>query len=204
VQELGAQGVIVSTHDERVHDGPADGGGKHDGGNLRFGSSVGAHEETVEAIQHTYGPLVLREQPPDDGVIQDGADLAASLDGEIDYADYCCFASPKRGWFGFCGVEHGLEPVELCVGDGANDLFLGVVLMIDSSLRHADLISDHLKRRPPDAVLGKQALGRRDDASLGGAGRRRRWWASRVGLSGAHGCQNSSPLVNPQPISYRR
>src|SRR5262249_56266116 len=100
-------------------------------------------------------------------------------------------------------VEHSFEPIEFCVGDGANDLFLGVVLMIDSCLGNADLISDHLKGGPPDAVLGKQALGRRDDASLGGTGRRRRWWASRVGLSGPHGRQVSPPLVTPQPISYR-
>ena len=67
------------------------------------------------------------------------------------------------------GCGHGrLQTREHDLGDGQDDLVLGVVLVVDGRLRHAERVRDHLQRGPADAVLGKEAECGVDDAGLGG------------------------------------
>jgi hypothetical protein len=43
------------------------------------------------------------------------------------------------------------------VSNGQDDLVLGVVLVVDGRLGHAERVRDHLQRGAADAVLGEQA-----------------------------------------------
>ena len=77
-------------------------------------------------------------------------------------------ARSRAGPLGFRGGHGRLETREHDLGDGEDDLVLGVVLVVDGRLRHADRVRDHLQRGPADAVLGEQDERGFDDAGLRG------------------------------------
>ena len=82
---------------------------------------------------------------------------------------------PRR--LGLSGFDDRLQPRQLVLGGGQDDLFLGLVLVVHGRLGHTDLVGDHLQRGPPDTVLGEQVDGCGDDASLRRAGRERHRFA---------------------------
>ena len=141
----------------------------------------------AKAVHDVTERLVLGEEPDDHGIAQDAAHRVPAVDGEVDDAgDERVAGAPPRG-LGLRGSDHRLQPRQLGFGGGQDDLVLGVVLVVHRGLRHADLVGDHLQRRPADAVLGEQLDRRGDDAGLGGGGRRD--WLTLIGagdLRAAH------------------
>ena len=63
-------------------------------------------------------------------------------------------------------VERDLQLHELDLDRGDDDLVLGLELVVDRRLRHADGVGDHLERRAVDPVLGEQAERGGDDPGL--------------------------------------
>ena len=96
-------------------------------------------------------------------------------------------ARSRAGSLGFRGGHGRLQTREHDLGDGEDDLVLGVVLVVDGGLRDADRVRDHLQRGPADAVLGEQGERGVDDAGLGG------------GVAGGFQRVGLHPLKNAMP-----
>ena len=69
--------------------------------------------------------------------------------------------------FGDQGQQFDSYTLQDHLGDREDDPVLGVVLVVDGRLRHADRVRDHLERGPADAVLGEQLERGPDDPALG-------------------------------------
>ena len=115
--------------------------------------------------------FVLREQTNDDGIVLDRAHHPAARDREVDHLREHQVACTRPGLLGISGVESGFQLRQLDFDRGEHDLVLGLELVVDRGLRHADGVGDHLERRPVDTVLGEQAEGGIDDADLRGCAR---------------------------------
>jgi len=134
----------------------------------RLGTGVVSDEELPEAMHDVAVLLVVGEEPDDHGIAEDGAHGAAAVDGEVDDADQERVARPRPRGLALGGTDHGIEPSELRLGGGEDDLVLGVELVVDGGLGHADLVGDHLQRGATDAVASEQVQRRRDHARLRG------------------------------------
>jgi hypothetical protein len=155
---------------QRVHHGAANGGGEHRRRHPGLRRGVLADQTPVEPVHHPPEMLVGGEDAVQDGIAGQGALHAAALEGQVDHAGEQRRARLLRAGLGR-GVEHGFHPRELVVGDGDDDLVLGLELMVDGGLGYADGVRDHLQRRAADAVLGEQPGRGADDARLGRADR---------------------------------
>jgi hypothetical protein len=111
---------------------------------------------------------VFVEEAQHDRIALEDARHAAALDGEVDHPADQHLARPRGGSLGLRGVHGRLQTCQHDLGDGEDDLVLGVVLVVDGRLRHADRVRDHLQGRPADAVLGEEDERGVDDAGLGG------------------------------------
>ena len=101
------------------------------------------------------------------------AERAAAIDGLLDHPVEQNLPRPQGVPLGLGRLERILEPAHLALGDGDDDLFLGLELPVDRRLGHAHRVGDHLQRRAADAALGDQFQRRVQYAGLrGGAGDR--------------------------------
>ena len=166
--------LVVETHDEGVRDRTADGGDEHRRLHAALGADVVADQQGPNTVHDVAEHLVLGEEPGDHGIAQDGAHRVPAVDGEIDDALDEGVAASRRGGFALGGVDDRRHPRQLGFRGRQHDLVLGGVLVVHRRLRHADLVGDHLQRRPTDAVLREQPDRRGDDAGLGRARRDQR------------------------------
>jgi len=116
--------------------------------------------------------LVGREDAVQDGIAGQRALHAAALEGQVDHAGEQRRARLLRAGLGR-DIEHRFYSRKLVMGNGDDDLVLGLELMVDGGLGYADGVRDHLQRRAADAVLGEQPGCGGDDARLGRTGRGR-------------------------------
>jgi hypothetical protein len=180
-----------------VHDGTADRRDEHRGRHTRLVAGVVASQQVGQPVHHAPERFVLGEEPDDDGIAQDGAHRATTLDGEVDDPGDEHLARPRRSRLGFGGIEHRFQPGQLGLGHGEDDLVLGPELVVDRRLRHADLLGDHRQRRPPDTLLGEQVESGGHHAGLRSAGRRRAGLAAGDDLHGIHTARLADPLPTP-------
>ena len=75
-------------------------------------------------------------------------------------------ARSRAGPLGFRGRRGLIQARDHDLGDGEDDLVLGVVLLVDGRLRDPDRVRDHLQGCPADAVLGEQHERGFDDPGL--------------------------------------
>ena len=64
--------------------------------------------------------------------------MQALLDGQLDHPGDKHLARSRAGALGFRGLDRRLEPRQDDLGNGEDDLVLGVVLVVDGRLRHAE------------------------------------------------------------------
>ena len=92
--------------------------------------------------------------------------MPRGADREIDHLGEHERAGPPRIGLGVGGVERRLQLHQLDLDGGDDDLVLGLELVVDRGLRHADGVGDHLERRAVDPVLGEQVERGGDDPGL--------------------------------------
>jgi hypothetical protein len=181
-----------------VHDGAPDGRGEHSRRHARVRPERVAHEHRVQAVEYLVEVLVAGEGPDEHRVSGQRALHAAALDRQGHDAGEQGLARQFCAGLGRGRVEHRLQPRYLSLGGGDDDLFLGLELMVDGGLRHADRVSDHLQGRPADAVLSEQPGGGADDARLRGAGQ--------LGQRAARGCgccfDHSTRVTEGEPSDF--
>ena len=83
-------------------------------------------------------------------------------DRRIDHLGEHDLARPLRVGLGIGRVERGLQLHELDLDRGDDDLVLGLELVVDRRLRHAEGVGDHLERRAVHTVVGEQPERGRD------------------------------------------
>ena len=172
-EQVGPERLVVEVGDERVYDGAADCRREHRRGHASIGPGVVTHQQPVETIHHLPERFVVREVPDDHRIAEERALRPAALDREVDdSSDQHLRAG--RVCLGPGGFDRGLDPGQLGFGRGEHDLFLGIELVVDGPLGHAEAVGDHLERGPADTVLGEEVERDVDDPRLSGSVRRRR------------------------------
>lgn len=132
----------------------------------RFVADVVADQHLAHPVHHTTECIVVGEEAVDDGIVQDGAHGAAVGNREFHDPVHQRVSGPCRRTFCLRRPHHRLQLGQLVLGGGENDLVLGVELVVDGRLGHADGIGDHLQRGPSDPVTGEQVEGCVDDPGL--------------------------------------
>src|SRR4029453_17362786 len=168
LQELGAEGLVVDLEDEGMDDGAGDGRRDRCRLNACPGVDDTAHQHAVQTLHHAPEGSMLVEEAHHHRIPLEDARHAAGLDGEVDHPGDQQLARSRAGPLRFRGGHRSLQTCEHDLGDGEDDLVLGVVLVIDGCLRHADRVRDHLQGRAADAVLGEEDERGFDDPGLGG------------------------------------
>ena len=117
-------------------------------------------------------------------------------DREVDHLGEHELARPPEVLVGFGRVERRFDLHEVDLDGREDDLVLGLELVVDRGLRHADGVGDHLQRRPVDTVLGEQVERGGDDPGLRGGARDGPQPADR-GLGEAHATKVADRLADP-------
>ena len=89
---------------------------------------------------------MVGEEAYDDGIAEEGALHTTAFDREVDVTDDQHVARPSTGRLGLCGFDRRFDIREFGFGGNDDDLFLGVELVVDGRLRHADGVSDQTRR----------------------------------------------------------
>jgi len=165
VQQLAPERVIVKICHQRVHDRTTDCRRQHRSRNASLFVSF-AHQNAVQAIHHLLEGRMVREIPHDHWIGKQCALHVSALDCEIDDSSEEDIAGVVRVLLGLGGLDCHFDSGQFRLGDCQNDLILGLELVIDGCLRHANGIGDHLQRRASDAVLCEELQGRVDDPGL--------------------------------------
>jgi hypothetical protein len=156
-----------------------------------------AHQHAVHALHHAPEGAVLLQEAQHDRIALHDARHVPALDREIDHARDQHLARSRAGALGLRGGHGRLQSREHDLRDREDDLVLGVVLVVDGGLRHADRVGDHLERGAADAVLGEEVERRFDDARLCGRVGRVVERARARGPGRAHGPRLAERLAPP-------
>ena len=87
---------------------------------------------------------MVGEEAHDDWIAEEGALHTTAFDREVDDTDDQHVARPSTGRLGLCCFDRRFDIREFGFGSSDDDLFLGVELVVNGRLRHADGVSDHL------------------------------------------------------------
>ena len=110
----------------------------------RLGAGPVTDEQTEQPLHERRERFVLGEEAHDDRVVLERAHHAPALDRELDHLGQQPVEGPRAVFVGLGRVESRLEPRELDLHRGHDDLLLGLELVVDRGLRHADRVGDHL------------------------------------------------------------
>jgi hypothetical protein len=155
VDKPGEQCVVVDVSDEWMHDSSAERTGEHGGLDPPVQTRI-AQQHLVQTVHEKLKRLVLGQQSDDDGIELQGAHQPAVANGHLNHAHQQGISCLRPVVVCFGLLERRLEPAEFALGHGDDDLFFGPELMVDSSFRYTDGVSDHLQRRTADTVCGEQ------------------------------------------------
>jgi hypothetical protein len=149
------QCVVIDIGDQWVHDGGADRTGEH--GRLDPSVQTGvAQQHPIQAIHKTLKRFVFGQQSDHHGIELQRPHQPAVPNRHLyhAYQQRITGLRPIAVRLGF--LERRSQPTEFALGDREHDLLFGPELVVDSSFRDPDGVSDHLQRRTADAVLGEQ------------------------------------------------
>ena len=114
---------------------------------------------------------MFREEATDHGIVLHGAHHPPPFHGQIDHRGEHPVAGAGDGRLCGHAVQRSFELRELHFDGGADDLVLGLELVVDRRLRDADRVGDHLERSAVHPACGEQIERRMDGAGLGRAAR---------------------------------
>ncbi len=149
------QCVVVDVGNQRMHDRGAERAGEHCGLDPPVETRI-AQQHLVQTVHENLKRLVLGQQPDDDGIELQRAHQPAVANGHLNHAHQQGISCLRPVVVCFGLLERRLEPAEFALGDCDDDLFFSPELMVDSSFRYTDGVSDHLQRRTADTVCGEQ------------------------------------------------